>query len=102
MWKSAAWTAGLTLALFGIVRAESDFRRVSPAPARTLSAGPPEEVIAEMNRLVAAYPRICAKRVYGKSLNGVELSALKISDHVDQDEPEPEILFDGASMETNR
>ena len=68
-------------------------------PQQGLSSQPgsptPEEIIAEMDRLVAAYPRICVKRVYGKSVKGVQLAALKISDNPAEDEDEPEILFDG-------
>ncbi len=45
--------------------------------------------------LVAAYPSICKKVTFGQSASMEELAALKISDNVDADENEPEILFDG-------
>jgi hypothetical protein len=45
--------------------------------------------------LVAAYPSICKKVIFGQSASFEELAALKISDNVDVDENEPEILFDG-------
>lgn len=54
-----------------------------------------EQIISLMNSLVSAYPDICMKKVYGESVDGRELSALKISDNVNENEPEPEILFDG-------
>jgi hypothetical protein len=53
-----------------------------------------QAVIAEMDRLVKAYPRICSKHVYGKTKSGIELFALKISDNVAENENEPECLFD--------
>lgn len=54
-----------------------------------------DEIITLMNNLANSYPNICRKEVYGESVEGRELSALKISDNVNDDEPEPEVLFDG-------
>ncbi len=45
--------------------------------------------------LVAAYPSICKKVTFGQAASMEELAALKISDNVNADENEPEILFDG-------
>ncbi|HNX44427.1 MAG TPA: M14 family zinc carboxypeptidase [Bacteroidales bacterium] len=45
--------------------------------------------------LATAYPAICKKVVFGQTATGLELAALKISDSVEADENEPEILFDG-------
>jgi hypothetical protein len=45
--------------------------------------------------LVANFPDICKKVTYGFTPQMKELFALKISDNVDVDENEPEILFDG-------
>jgi len=54
-----------------------------------------EEIIQEMNLLTIAYPSICKKISYGSSVEGRELVTLKISDNVDDDEYEPEVMFDG-------
>jgi len=39
------------------------------------------------------YPAICRLDTLGYSVNGRKLLAVKISDHVDQDEPEPEFMY---------
>ncbi len=52
-------------------------------------------IIDIMDSLVTAFPDICSKTVFGTSLGGRELSALKISDNVEVDEPEAEVMFDG-------
>lgn len=54
-----------------------------------------QEIIDLMDSLVGAFPEICAKTIYGTSPEGRELSALKISDNVESDEPEAEVFFDG-------
>ena len=54
-----------------------------------------EEIIQVMNSLAFGHPSICEKHTYGTSVQGRELAALKISDNVGIDEPEPEIGFDG-------
>lgn len=54
-----------------------------------------DEIIGIADSLVASYPQICKKIMWGTSIGGRQLTALKISDNVDIDEPEPEILFDG-------
>nr|NQU90344.1 succinylglutamate desuccinylase/aspartoacylase family protein [Bacteroidota bacterium] len=54
-----------------------------------------EEIIALMDSLAETLPGICMKTVYGESLGGRELSAIKISDNVQLDENEPEMAFDG-------
>lgn len=53
-----------------------------------------EEIIALTDSLAVNFPAICKKEVFGTSLGGRELAALKISDNPDSDEPEPKILFD--------
>ena len=45
--------------------------------------------------LAANFPLICRKVIYGYTPQFKELAALKISDNVDVDENEAEILFDG-------
>ncbi len=52
------------------------------------------ELIAEVNRVVAAFPGIAQKRVIGKTYEGRDIVAVKISDNVATDESEPEVLFD--------
>lgn len=45
--------------------------------------------------LATHFPSICKKIVYGYNAQMQELAALKISDNVNVDENEPEIMFDG-------
>jgi len=54
-----------------------------------------QEIIDEADNLVATFPAICEKHIFGTSLGGRELAALKISDNVSVDENEAEIMFDG-------
>ncbi|TQK52186.1 carboxypeptidase T [Streptomyces sp. SLBN-118] len=51
------------------------------------------EMTAELNHRVAQYPSIMSKRVIGKSYQGRDIVAIKVSDHVGTDEAEPEVLF---------
>jgi carboxypeptidase T len=57
------------------------------------------EMSADINAVVAAaavaHPNIIRKFSIGRSYQGRELWAVKISDNVDLDENEPEVLFDG-------
>ena len=53
------------------------------------------EMVAELNKAVADHPAIVQKFSIGKSHQGREIWAAKISDHVETDESEPELLFDG-------
>lgn len=54
-----------------------------------------EETIYVMDSLAEALPNLVKKTVYGTSVGGRELSAIKISDNVLLDENEAEIAFDG-------
>ncbi len=54
-----------------------------------------EETRKLVDSLIGEYPGIISKTVYGYSVEGRELFAVKISDHVRIDEPEPEIGFEG-------
>lgn len=54
-----------------------------------------DEIIALADSLVQFYPSICKKVIFGTSLGGRQLAALKISDNVELEEAEPEVLFDG-------
>jgi carboxypeptidase T len=52
------------------------------------------ELTADVNALVAKYPAIVSRRVIGKTYQGRDIVAVKISDNVGTDENEPEILYD--------
>jgi len=52
------------------------------------------EMIAEVNAITAQYPAIASKRVLGKTYQGRDIVAVKISDNVGTDEAEPEVLYD--------
>lgn len=56
-----------------------------------------DEVIAFMRKLQAKYPRLVSLNTYGKSLKGEDLFFLKISDNVEVDEDEPEVLITSAT-----
>ncbi|MGW7287008.1 M14 family metallopeptidase [Streptomyces sp. NPDC054847] len=51
------------------------------------------EMTAAINQRVAQHPNIMSKRVIGKSYQGRDIVAIKISDNVATDENEPEVLF---------
>jgi carboxypeptidase T len=51
------------------------------------------EMTAEIDQRIAQYPSIMSKRVIGKSYQGRDIVAIKISDNVATDESEPEVLF---------
>ncbi|MGP3927125.1 M14 family metallopeptidase [Streptomyces sp. 8N616] len=51
------------------------------------------EAMADINDKVAKYPDIMSKKVIGKSHEGRDIVAVKISDNVGTDEDEPEVLF---------
>lgn len=54
-----------------------------------------DEIIGVIDSLSTDYPSICKKFSYGLSVEGRQLCALKISDQVEIDENEAEIMFDG-------
>ncbi|MEV7545258.1 MULTISPECIES: M14 family metallopeptidase [unclassified Streptomyces] len=51
------------------------------------------EATAEIDQRIAQYPGIMSKQVIGKSYQGRDIVAIKISDNVGTDENEPEVLF---------
>ncbi|MFF7732865.1 M14 family zinc carboxypeptidase [Streptomyces sp. NPDC007984] len=51
------------------------------------------EMTSEINSIVSANPSIASRRVIGKSYQGRDIVAIKISDNVGTDESEPEVLF---------
>jgi len=54
-----------------------------------------QQTIDLMDSLVAALPNLCMKKIYGQSVQGRQMAALKISDNVTVDENEAEVGFDG-------
>jgi murein tripeptide amidase MpaA len=53
------------------------------------------EINDELHKWAAAHPQIAQVSSIGKSVEGRELWAIKISDNVAQDEPEAEVVFLG-------
>ncbi|MBO2448413.1 zinc carboxypeptidase [Actinomadura barringtoniae] len=51
------------------------------------------ETLAEIDQTVANYPQIAKKVVFGKSYQGRDIVGVKISDNVNTDEAEPEVLY---------
>ncbi|MFE4699619.1 M14 family metallopeptidase [Streptomyces sp. NPDC056738] len=51
------------------------------------------EMNTEIDQRLAAYPGIMSKRVIGKSYQGRDIVAIKVSDNVATDENEPEVLL---------
>ena len=51
------------------------------------------EMTTVLNRAVSDHPSLISKRVIGRSYQGREIVAMKISDNVATDENEPEVLF---------
>ncbi|MEU0101913.1 M14 family metallopeptidase [Streptomyces sp. NPDC006267] len=51
------------------------------------------EMSAEIDARIAAHPSIMSKRVIGKTYQGRDIIAVKVSDNVAADEAEPEVLF---------
>src|SRR5262245_58480118 len=73
-----------------------------PATAATPEFPPGEtgfhtyaEMAAEVAATAAAHPTIVKRFSIGKSYQGRELWAVKVSDNVNIDEREPEVVFDG-------
>jgi len=54
-----------------------------------------DEIAAIADSLAQNFPDICSKRIFGTTAGGLELAALKISDNVEVDENEAEVIFDG-------
>lgn len=54
-----------------------------------------QQIIDLADSLETHFPGICKKHIFGTSLGGRQLAALKISDNVLTDEPEAEVFFDG-------
>jgi carboxypeptidase T len=72
----------------GVGRPQMDF------PSRDTAYHNYAELQTKVDQVVAAYPAIARKTVIGKSYQGRDIVAVKISDNVATDENEPEVLFD--------
>ena len=91
-------TLTLALALAAVVAVPA------PAPARAATPEFPAgwegfhtyaEMSADISAVANAHPDITSLFSIGKSYQGRDIWAMKISDNVAVDEPEPEVLFDG-------
>jgi len=54
-----------------------------------------QQIIELADSLAGAFPSICKKYIVGYSIQNRQCIALKVSDNVTVDEPEPEVMFDG-------
>lgn len=54
-----------------------------------------QEIIDLADSLAEHFPDICTKHIFGSSMGGRQLAALKISDNAVTDENEAEVMFDG-------
>jgi hypothetical protein len=92
-----AWVAG-SLAVGALVL----FAGATPAFAMRAAEFPPgysgyhdyAETMDDINSVIANHPGIVTKQAIGQSYQGRTIWAVKISDNVDQDENEPEVLFE--------
>ncbi len=94
--------APLGLAAFLALSIAAPFTAPLVAPTRAADFPPADskyhnyaEMVATLNKAVADHPDIVQKFSIGKSYQGREIWAAKISDNVATDEPETEVLFDG-------
>jgi carboxypeptidase T len=65
----------------------------APAAAQQPGYHSYDELAAELEAAAAAHPTLVSRFSIGRSYEGRELWAVKISDNVAVDEPEPEVLF---------
>jgi hypothetical protein len=77
-----------------VVPVPSDGVSTFDFPSRDAAYHNYAEMVAEVNAIVAKYPAIASKRVLGKTYQGRDIVAVKISDNVGTDEAEPEVLYD--------
>ncbi|WJV46489.1 M14 family metallopeptidase [Streptomyces flavofungini] len=86
---------GYTLKVLPAPPARTDGKRVEvrdfpPADSRYHNYA---EMNAEIDQRLQQYPNLMSKRVIGKTHQGRDIVAIKISDNVGTDENEPEVLF---------
>lgn len=68
---------------------------VSAYPAEDVGYLDYAEMVAAIHEIAASNPEIAELFSIGRSFEGRDLWAAKVSDHVETDENEPEVLFDG-------
>ena len=76
-------------------------KKVAGAPKSLSSFGVPywnsypsyQQYDSIMHRFATDFPEICRLHSIGKSRNGKDIFFVKISDNVDEDEPEPEFMY---------
>ncbi|GAA2566929.1 M14 family metallopeptidase [Winogradskya consettensis] len=83
-----------TLRALGFTVQKVDDVSILDFPSRDAAYHNYAEMIADVNSVVAQYPSIASKRVLGKTYEGRDIVAVKISDNVGTDESEPEVLYD--------
>lgn len=69
------------------------FRMIDQSPGWLAGYHDYDSVREKLDRIVLKYPNIAKLQVYGKSAEGRDLFALKISDNVHQDENEVELML---------
>ena len=92
--RRRAWTAGPILAAL-LILATASIATATEFPAGRTGYHSYTEVTAEVAAVAAAHPAIVKRFSIGKSYQGRDIWAVKISDNVDVDEAEPEVMFDG-------
>ncbi|WP_243745307.1 M14 family metallopeptidase [Streptomyces hainanensis] len=75
-------------ALPGTATERNDFRASAPSDYHTAA-----DVRTIVDQTVAAYPNLVSSRVIGRSYQGRDIIAVKVSADVNVDENEPEVLF---------
>jgi carboxypeptidase T len=87
--------AALSLAV-ALILATASVTAASEFPAGRTGYHSYTEMAAEVAAVAAAHPAIVSRFSIGKSYQGRELWAVKVSDNVAVDEAEPEVMFDGS------
>jgi carboxypeptidase T len=90
--RTSVAAAALAALLVGSAVPALGFKSTEEFPAGYEAYHTYTEVVAVLDATVAAYPKIARKFSIGESYEGRQIWALKISDNVNTDEPEPEIL----------
>src|SRR4029079_7808134 len=82
------------LAAAGILASTAGPAAAENFPAKDSRYHTYAEMVAEIHDVAAAHPDIVSVFSIGRSYQGRDIWAAKVSDHVETDENEPEILFD--------
>ncbi|MEP6638150.1 MAG: M14 family zinc carboxypeptidase [Chloroflexota bacterium] len=95
-WRPRARLAGTMLAAL-LILATASVTTATEFPAGHTGYHSYTEMRAEVAAVAAAHPAIVSRFSIGKSYKGRDIWAVKISDNVAVDEPEPEVMFDGTT-----